>query len=184
MEERILIAGFGGQGIMLIGKLLTYTSFLEGKNVTWLPSYGPQMRGGTANCMIVISNHKIASPYVDEPSSLIVLNRPSLDKFEHSVKPNGLVILNSSMVHRELRRKDVTVYKIPANEVAEKLSDVRVANMVALGAFVGVKPIVNMGSLLGALDQVLSVRHKGLLDLNKIALKRGFEMTTEMYIGG
>jgi len=180
MEERIIMAGFGGQGIMFMGKLLAYASFLERKNVTWLPSYGPQMRGGTTNCMVVLSKRRIASPYVVEPSSLIVMNRPSLDKFEHTVKPGGLIILNSSMVKGELRRNDITVYKIPAGEIAEKLGDIRVSNMVTLGAFVRVKPIVPIDALLDSLDQVLSTRHKELLDLNRIALKHGFEMDTEV----
>jgi 2-oxoglutarate ferredoxin oxidoreductase subunit gamma len=176
IREDILIAGFGGQGVMLAGKLLAYASMTEGKNVTWLPSYGPEMRGGTANCMVVISTHRIASPYVTKPSSLIVMNNPSLYAFECLVKPGGLILLNSSMINRELTRKDLTVYKIPATETADKLGDIRVANMVILGAFIRVRPIVRIDSVLGALEKVLTVRHKNLLNLNKIALKKGFEM--------
>ena len=174
------MAGFGGQGIMFMGKLLTYASMCEGKEVTWLPSYGPQVRGGTANCMVVISERRIASPYVDEPDSLIVMTRPSLEKFEPSVKPGGLIILNSSMVKSKLRRKDLTVYIIPASEAAEKLGSIRASNMVALGAFIRVKPIVPINALLDSLDQVLSIRHKELLDLNRIALKHGFETVVEV----
>jgi len=180
MEEKIIISGFGGQGIMLMGKLLTYATLLEEKNVTWLPSYGPQMRGGTANCMVVISTRKIASPYVNESSSLIVMNNPSLDRFEHSVKPGGLILINSSMVKRDIKRKDITIFKIPVIEIAENLGNIRVANMVALGAFVGIKTLVTINSLSSSLKKVLSIRHKDLLNLNKKALKCGFEIASEV----
>ena len=173
------MSGFGGQGIMFMGKLLTYACMLEGKNVTWLPSYGPQMRGGTANCMVVISTRRIASPYFVEPSCLIVMNRPSLKKFEHSVTPGGLIILNSSMIKDEVRRKDVIVYSIQASEIAEKIGNIRVTNMIALGAFVKVKPLATIDSLTKALNNVLSSRHRDLLRLNIVALKRGFEMILE-----
>jgi 2-oxoglutarate ferredoxin oxidoreductase subunit gamma len=179
MEERVLMAGFGGQGIMFMGKLLAHASMREGKKVTWLPSYGPEMRGGTANCMVVVSERRIGSPYVVAPDSLIAMNRPSLDKFESSVKTGGLIIFNSSMIKDKVRRRDIEVYKIPAIDIAEKLGTVRISNMVTLGAFVGAKPLVKMESLVASLEQVLSIRHKELLDLNKIALRQGLEMVTK-----
>jgi len=170
------MAGFGGQGIMFMGKLLANASMRECKNVTWLPSYGPQMRGGTANCMVIISPQQIGSPFILEPSSLIVMNRPSLHKFESSVQSGGLITINSSMIKDEIRRKDIKTLKIPATEVAEDLGTIRVSNMVALGAFIGVKPIVTLDSLINSLDQVLSSRNKELLNLNRVALSHGCEM--------
>ena len=139
-EERIIVAGFGGQGVVLMGKLLAYAGMLEGKNVTCLPSYGPEMRGGTANCMVTVSTRKIGSPYVTEPSSLIVMNLPSLDRFESMVESGGCILVNSSLVRREVARSDVTAASVQANQIAEELGNVRVANMVALGAFAKVRP--------------------------------------------
>ena len=176
MEKRILMAGFGGQGIMFMGKLLAYASIKEGKNVTWLPSYGAQMRGGTANCMVVTSTQRIGSPYVVEPDCLIVMNRPSLDKFEASVQSGGLLMMNSSIIKEELKRKDLVAHKIPASDIAENIGNIRVSNMVALGAFVGVQSIVSVDALVDSLDHVLSVRHKEMLTMNKTALTRGFKM--------
>lgn len=179
MKEGIIMAGFGGQGIMLMGKLLSYAGMLEGKNVTWLPSYGPEMRGGTANCTVVFSQQRIGSPYVTEPSSIIIMNRPSLDRFERAVKPHGLMLLNSSMVNREVTRKDLKVVKVAASKIADDLGKVHVANMVALGAFVKVNPVVSINSLLVALNKVLPVRHKDMIAINKVALRRGFEAVFE-----
>lgn len=179
MEERVLMSGFGGQGIMFMGKMLAHACMLEGKRVTWLPSYGPEMRGGTANCMVTISERRIGSPYVVEPDSLIAMNRPSLDKFETIVKTGGLVMINSSMIKDKVTRRDIEVYEIQAIDIAEKLGNVRISNMVALGAYIGVKSVVKMDSLLASLEQVLSIRYKELLDLNKIALKQGFEMVSK-----
>jgi 2-oxoglutarate ferredoxin oxidoreductase subunit gamma len=176
MEERVLMAGFGGQGIMFMGKLLAHACMREGKRVTWLPSYGPEMRGGTANCVVTVSERRIGSPYVVKPDSLIAMNRPSLDKFETSVRTGGLIMLNSSMIKDNVRRGDIEVYEIQAIDIAEELGNVRISNMVALGAYVGVKPVVRMESLLGSLKQVLSIRHKVMLDLNKRALKQGLEI--------
>lgn len=179
MKEEIVMAGFGGQGIMLMGKLLAYAGMLEGKKVTWLPSYGPEMRGGTANCTVILSTQRISSPYVTEPSSVIIMNNPSLDRFEHAVKLNGFMLLNSSMINREVKRKDIEVVKVEASAIAKDIGNVRVANMVALGGFARVKPIVTIDSLISALDKVLSTRHKDLLSLNITALKHGFEITSE-----
>jgi len=175
MEEKIVAAGFGGQGIMLMGKLLAYAGMIEERCVTCLPSYGPEMRGGTANCTVILSSKRIGSPYVTEPSSLITMNQPSLDRFENAVMPNGVVLLNSSMINREVGRKDIRAVKVAASDVAEGLGNIRVANMVALGAFVGVKPVVRIDSLLIALEKVLPKRHKDLLTMNTEALQRGLQ---------
>ena len=172
-EERIIVAGFGGQGVVLMGKLLAYAGMLEGKNVTCLPSYGPEMRGGTANCMVTVSTRKIGSPYVTEPSSLIVMNLPSLDRFESMVESGGCILVNSSLVRREVARSDVTAASVQANQIAEELGDVRVANMVALGAFAKVRPMLNMDSLINALEKTLPARRREMLSLNREALQRG-----------
>lgn len=124
-EERIIVSGFGGQGVVLMGRLLAYGALLEGRNVTCLPSYGPEMRGGTANCMVIISTNKIGSPYFTKPSCLIVMNLPSLDRFESTVEPGGCVLLNSSLIEREVNRRDVAVASVHANRIAEELGDVR-----------------------------------------------------------
>jgi len=175
MKEEIVMAGFGGQGIMFMGKLVAYAGMLEGKNVTWLPSYGPEMRGGTANCTVILSTRRIGSPYVTEPSSAIIMNTPSMDRFEHAVKPNGFILLNSSIINREVKRKDVKVVKISASVIAKDLGNVHVANMVTLGTFIKVKPIVSINSLLAALDKVLPMRHKDLMAINSVALRRESE---------
>lgn len=178
MEEKIVAAGFGGQGIMMMGRLLAYAGMIEGRRVTCLPSYGPEMRGGTANCTVILSTKRIGSPYVTEPSSLIAMNQPSLNRFEHAVRPDGVVLLNSTMINREVRRKDITVAKVAASKIAEDLGNIRTANMVALGAFAGAKPIVSIDSLLIALEKVLPKRHEDLLTMNTAALQRGLRAFT------
>jgi len=175
MEEKTIVAGFGGQGIMLMGRLLAYAGMIEGRYVTCLPSYGPEMRGGTANCTVIVSTERIGSPYVTQPSSLVAMNRPSLDRFENAVSPDGVILLNTSMVNREVGRKNVKVVKVAASKIAEDLGNIRVANMVALGAYVGVKPIVSIKSLLVALEKILPTRHKDLLAVNTAALQRGLQ---------
>jgi len=175
MGEKIIAAGFGGQGIIFMGKLLAQAGLLEGKNVTCLPSYGPEMRGGTANCMIVVSDRKVGSPYVTEPSSLIAMNSPSLDRFEPATESDGCVLVDSSMIDRKIMRTDLTTAYIQATEIAEKLGDVRAANMVALGAFVRARPVVQLASLSASLGKVLSARSTGILSLNEEALLCGFQ---------
>ena len=132
MLHEIVIAGFGGQGVMLMGRLLTYSGMLEGKEVTWMPSYGPEMRGGTANCTVVISTEPVASPVTGLLSEVIAMNRPSLDKFEQKLKPNGLLISNTSLIDRKAARKDIKVLHLPANDLALAVGSDKAANMVAL----------------------------------------------------
>ena len=134
MQTEIIIAGFGGQGVLFCGQLLAYAGMDEGKEITWIPSYGPEMRGGTANCTVVISDEEIGSPFVHNPQAVIAMNRPSLDKYEDLVKPGGFLVINTSMTDRKANRKDITVIEIAANEKAEELGDQRMANMVLLGA--------------------------------------------------
>src|SRR5699024_10889245 len=134
MEERVIMAGFGGQGVMAIGQLLTYGGMVENKNVSWLPSYGPEMRGGTANCGVIVSDEPVGSPVVVNSTSAIIMNKPSLDKFEDSIINGGKLFINSSLIEQKAKRDDIDIYYIPANEIADEIGNARVANMVMLGA--------------------------------------------------
>ncbi|MDR7238893.1 2-oxoacid:acceptor oxidoreductase family protein [Neobacillus drentensis] len=173
MLEEIIIAGFGGQGVMSMGQLLAYAGMLEGKGVSWLPSYGPEQRGGTANCAVVISDEPVGSPLVTMPSTAIVLNNPSFDKFEPKVRPGGLLIINSSLVVRNSDRKDLKIIELTATDVANDLGNARVANMILLGAFLEQTKIVTEDSVIESLKKVLSEDKHHLLDINKQALKKG-----------
>lgn len=179
MLEEVIIAGFGGQGVMLMGRLLAYAGMLEGKNVAWMPSYGPEMRGGTANCTVIISSEEIASPVVLYPNSIIVMNKPSLDKFEANVQKDGLIILNESLIDQNVNRDDVAIVRVPANDIANKLGNLRVANMVALGTYVKKSGVVKLKTIFKALEKALAGRNQKLIDLNKKALKQGEELVKE-----
>ncbi len=179
MLERIIISGFGGQGVMLMGRLLAYAGMIEGKKVAWMPSYGPEMRGGTANCTVLISSNEIGSPIVSHPKVLIAMNQPSLDKFELNVNENGLIILNDSLIEREVKRNDVKAIRIPADDVAGKLGNSRAANMVVLGAYVKKSGVVKMETIFMALEKALAGRNQKLIDINKKALKQGAELVKE-----
>ena len=179
MLERMIISGFGGQGVMLMGRLLAYAGMLEGRNVAWMPSYGPEMRGGTANCTVLISEEQIGSPIVSHPETLIAMNQPSLDKFESSVTENGLIILNDSLIKREVKRNNVDIIKIPADEIADKLGNSRTANMVVLGAYVKKTGVVKLETIFKVLEKTLTGPKQKLIDINKEALKRGAELVKE-----
>lgn len=171
--QEIIFAGFGGQGILSMGQTLAYASMLENKEVSWMPSYGPEMRGGTANCIVIVSNSKISSPIVARFDSAIVLNQPSLDKFEHAVKPNGLLIFEESSIINPPKRTDIDCIGIPAMKEAQKLNKKQVANMIILGAFLQKKPIVKIENVLSALKKVLPERHHHLIPVNEQALEIG-----------
>ena len=173
MQTEILIAGFGGQGVLFAGQLLAYAGMDEGREVTWIPSYGPEMRGGTANCTVVISDEEIGSPMVLNPQAVIVMNLPSLDKYEALVKSGGLLVVNSSMVDREVKRKDIKVVAVKANEIAEALGDKRMSNMVLVGALIANLPVLPLESIEKALKGHLPERHHKLLPLNYKALREG-----------
>ncbi len=179
MEERIIIAGFGGQGVMAIGQLLTYAGMIEGKHVSWLPSYGPEMRGGTANCNVVISSDDVGSPVVIDSTSAIIMNKPSLDKFENSVVKGGKLFINSSLIDRKSERDDIDVYYVPCNEIADKLGNSRVANMVMLGAYLEATKIVSIDSVLQGFTKVFGERKAHLIPINKEALEKGAEAIRE-----
>lgn len=173
MLKQVLIAGFGGQGIMSMGQLLAYSGMLEGKEVAWIPSYGPEMRGGTANCSVSIADAPISSPLVTEPDILIAMNRPSLEKLEPQVRSGGTVLVNSSLVDCPVKRKDLKTYYLPVNEEAEVLGEPRVANMVMLGALLQLEPVVRTTAVMESLKKVLSPSKHHLLPLNAQALEAG-----------
>jgi len=172
----LVIAGFGGQGVMVIGNLLAYAAMKEGKHVTYLPIYGVEMRGGTANCTVVISSNTIGSPIVGKPRSLIIMNLPSLEKYEPLILPKGLLMFNSSLIDpKETTRKDIELVPVPFNEIAIENGNPKLANMIALGAFVEKTQLVRMASLFESLEKVLDERHHHLIPSNIKAIQIGSE---------
>ena len=173
MTHEVVMAGFGGQGMLLVGQLLAYAGMLEDKQVSWIPSYGPEMRGGTANCSVIISNEPIGAPIVSEPTSVVVMNLPSLDKFESLLKPGGVLIINSSLISIDARRSDVTVYKVPANDIANELGNAKVANMVVLGALIAATNVVATKTAVKAFQKKFAGKPK-MFAINEEAIRRGF----------
>lgn len=176
MQTEIIIAGFGGQGVLFAGQLLAYAAMDAGTEVTWIPSYGPEMRGGTANCTVIIADEEIGAPTVRNPKAALVFNLPSFDKYEPMVAPGGVLVVNSSLVDRGFNRSDIRAVMIPANEIAESLGDKRMSNMVMLGALLGVLPILSITAIQKALEDHLPERHKRLLPLNFKALEMGADI--------
>lgn len=177
--QEVIIAGFGGQGVLSMGQLLVYAAMIEGKEVSWMPSYGPEMRGGTANCIVIISETRISSPIVSKFSSAIVLNQPSLEKFEEKVLPGGLLIYERSTIICPPARTDIEVLNIPAIDEAHRLTSKQVANVVLLGAFLERRPIVRPENVIVALRKVLPKHRQHLLPINEQALNRGKELAIE-----
>ncbi len=178
MQNEIMFAGFGGQGIMLSGKILARAAMEEGAQVAWIPSYGPEMRGGTAYCTVVISPRPIGSPIIRNPRHLVAMNRPSLEKFAPMVKPKGIILINSSLISVASGREDVDELSIPVLDIAERLGQVRVANMVALGAFVQRSRIVSSEALKKCVKEEFS-KHSKMISLNLDALKAGMHAAGE-----
>ncbi len=177
--DEIIIAGFGGQGVLSMGQMLAYSAMMDNKETSWMPSYGPEMRGGTANCIVIVSDKRISSPIVSRFDSALLLNQPSVDKFEKAVKPNGVIIYEESTVINPPTRKDINIYKVSAIAEANKMNKKQVANMVLLGAFLEVKPLLKIETILSALKKVLPERHHHLIPLNEKALMRGKEIIKE-----
>lgn len=175
MTTKVIMAGFGGQGVVLIGTLLAYSGMKEGKHTTFFPSYGAEMRGGTANCSVIVSDSEIASPVVNRPDCIVAMNVASLEKFEPIVAPGGAIFVNSSLVEKRVARKDIAEVRIPANALAEALGSSRAANMVMLGGLIKKTGAVALGSAVDSLTSVLSERAMALLDVNKRALTKGYE---------
>ena len=189
MQTEIVISGFGGQGILFAGQILAYAAMDSGLEVTWIPSYGPEMRGGTANCTVIISEEEIGAPVVKNPQAVIVMNLPSLEKYEPIVKRGGVIIVNSSLVEQAVERKDLNVVGIPANEIAERLGHKRLANMVVVGALLGqLKTVLNgptlsIESVIQALKDHLPERHRKLIPANIEALHQGMAFAAEIPAG-
>jgi len=175
MYQGIRIAGFGGQGVVSAGILLAQAGVEDKKNASWLPSYGPEMRGGTANCSVVITDGEVYTPIVSAPETVIVMNEPSLPKFEPLLKKGGLLILNSSLINSRPTRKDITVVCVPCNEIAQKVGMDRIANLVALGAYVKLTGAVSLDSVADAMKKVYKRAKPEMLELNKKALEAGFD---------
>ena len=172
-EARVIIAGFGGQGVLMLGKLLAHAGMMEGKNVTWLPSYGPEMRGGTANCNVIVSDDIIGAPIVTEATCVIAMNLPSLDRFEAFAQPGGWLLVNSSLIPRAPARTDVQVLPIPVNDIAHEQGSPRVANVVMLGAYLALSHAVQPASVVAAIQDVLGPTKQHLLAINLKALEAG-----------
>jgi 2-oxoglutarate ferredoxin oxidoreductase subunit gamma len=175
MLEEIIISGFGGQGTLFAGQVLAYAAMDAGFHVTWIPSYGPEMRGGKARCTVIISDQEIGSPLVRRPSAAIVMNIPSFEAFEPLVKPGGVLVVNQSLVPNRSQRDDLRVFYVPATEQATEMGNARVANMICLGALTKALDILPLEALEQALDNHLAERHRQWLPLNKEALRRGAE---------
>jgi 2-oxoglutarate ferredoxin oxidoreductase subunit gamma len=176
LNEENIFAGFGGQGVLSMGMMLAYAGMIENKEVCWMPSYGPEMRGGTANCIVIVSDEQISSPIVTKFDSAIVLNQPSLDKFESAVKPDGLLLYDSTNIINPPTRDDIMIVPIAASAEAVKMENTRIMNMIVLGGLLGLKPIVKIETVIEALRKVLPERHHKLLPLNEKALRRGVEL--------
>ena len=179
MQSEVIFAGFGGQGVLFSGQILAFAGMDSGMEVTWMPSYGPEMRGGTANCTVIIADEEIGAPIVRYPKAVIALNLPSLDKYEKLVKSGGVLIANSSLMDRGVARTDISSVEIPANEIAEEIGNKRLMNMVTLGALLARLPVLPVSALEQALADHLPARHKNLLPANYEALRRGAEVANQ-----
>lgn len=175
MIDKIILSGFGGQGVMFIGKVLAYAAMEEDLQVCWIPSYGPEMRGGTANCSVIISDEEIHSPVIEQADVAIVLNQPSYDKFLPRIKPGGAFVLNSSIVENDKARKDIEIISIPATTIANEMGKPALANMVCLGAVVPTLKLLNMDSLQKAVNAVVGKKKPELYEVNIAAIKKGIE---------
>lgn len=173
MEKRMIIAGFGGQGVLLIGQLIAYAGMLADKEVSWMPSYGPEMRGGSANCAVVVSDEPVASPKVEEADLVIAMNRPSMELFEKALVPGGVLIYNSSLIDVKPTRQDIQVMAVPCNDIANDLGSLRSTNMVMLGAYAGVTGEYSVDTLMGALRHKLGPSKEKFMPANQKAIEAG-----------
>lgn len=175
MTSQILIAGFGGQGVLFAGKFLAYKALMEGKQLSWLPSYGPEMRGGTANCSVIISDEPVGSPIVSKPDILIVMNLPSLDKYENDVVPGGKIFVDSTLIERKVNRTDVDVYYIPSTKLAKDIEAPTLANMILMGKVIKETGVVSYDGIDKTLDKIVSARKANLKEINFKALDTGYK---------
>lgn len=171
---QILIAGFGGQGVLFAGKFIAYKGLLEGKQLSWLPSYGPEMRGGTANCSVIISDDPVGSPIVSKPDVLMVMNLPSLDKYENVAVKGAKIFVDSTLIERKVQRSDVDTFYIPATQMANDAGISTLANMIMVGKIIRETGVVSYDNIVDALKKVVSAKHANLLDVNLKALEMGY----------
>ncbi len=182
MTEEIIIAGFGGQGVLSMGKILAYSGVMQSKEVSWMPSYGPEMRGGTANVTVIISDERISSPILNYFDTAIILNQQSMDKFEKTVKPGGVLIYDGNGITRHPERKDINIYRVDAADEAAKLGILKVFNMIVLGGFLKIKPIVSLEYMRKGLEKSLPKRHHALIPENENAIKVGMEIIQPIHL--
>ena len=173
MTEEIIIAGFGGQGVLSMGKILAYSGIMQDQEVSWMPSYGPEMRGGTANVTVILSDDRISSPYLQIFDTAIILNQQSMDKFEKSVKPGGVLLYDPNGISHHPTRTDINIFQIEGTKLASEMGNKKIFNMVVLGAFLKVKPIVKLDNVISGLKKSLSERYHHLIPLNKEAITMG-----------
>ena len=176
MKKEIIIAGFGGQGVLSMGKILAYAGLMEGKEVTWMPSYGPEQRGGTANVTVILSDERISSPVLNTFDIAIILNQPSMEKFESKVKPGGILIYDGYVIHTTSQRTDINIYRIDAMDTATEMQNEKVFNMLILGGLLGICPMVKIDNVMLGLKKSLPERHHHLLPMNEEAIRKGMEI--------
>jgi len=175
MTEEIIIAGFGGQGVLSMGKILAYSGIMQDQEVSWMPSYGPEMRGGTANVTVIVSDERISSPILNFYDTAIILNQQSMDKFEQTVKPGGLLLYDPNGITHHPTRTDINIYKIEGARLAAEMGNTKIFNMIVLGAYLKLKPIVKLENVLKGLKKSLPERYHKLIPMNEAALTRGME---------
>ena len=180
MTEEIIIAGFGGQGVLSMGKILAYSGIMQDQEVSWMPSYGPEMRGGTANVQVILSDDRISSPVVDTYDTAIILNQQSMDKFEKTVKPGGILLYDPNGITKHPERKDIKIFTVQAAEEASNMGSSKVFNMLVLGSYLKVKPIVEFDNVLKGLKKSLPERHHHLIPLNEKAISKGLDLVEEV----
>ena len=180
MKKEIIIAGFGGQGVLSMGKILAYAGLLEGKEVSWMPSYGPEQRGGTANVTVILSDERISSPVLNQYDIAIILNQPSMDKFEDKIKPGGILIYDGYGIHTLTNRTDITIYRVDAMDTATEMQNEKAFNMLILGGLLQVEPVVQIENVLLGLKKSLPERHHHLLPMNEAAIHKGMEIIQQV----
>ncbi|NDV81462.1 2-oxoacid:acceptor oxidoreductase family protein [Bacteroides sp. 51] len=179
MKQEIIIAGFGGQGVLSMGKILAYSGLMEGKEVSWMPAYGPEQRGGTANVTVIVSDERISSPILSKYDAAIILNQPSLEKFESRVKPGGILIYDGYGIINPPTRNDIKIYRIDAMDAANEMKNAKAFNMIVLGGLLKLIPMVSIDSVLKGLKKTLPERHHHLIPMNEAAIEKGMELIEE-----
>ena len=182
MTEELIIAGFGGQGVLSMGKILAYSGIMDSKEVTWFPSYGPEMRGGTANVTVIISDHRISSPVLHEYDTAIILNQQSMDKFENAVKPGGVLIFDPNGITHAPTRTDINIYKVEGTVTAVEMGNPRIFNMIIVGGYLKIKPIVSLDHVEKGLQKSLPSRYHNLIPLNLEAIRKGQEIVEKVMV--